>query len=126
MARSHVGVCGKVCLNCAIFIATTTGDNSKKDKLISEVTQIKGKKLKASQIKCWGCSSPDRSCLNDDCHFRQCAHDRGLEFCYRCSKFSCKKLHEFYDSNPAPRENLRQICKIGVEAFFVEINKRRD
>jgi hypothetical protein len=126
MARSHVGVCGKICLNCAIFIATTTGDISKKNKLISEVSQIKGKKVKPSAIKCWGCSAPDRNCFNDNCYFRQCAHDRGLEFCYRCPKFPCKKLQEFYETNPVPRENLRQICKIGVEAFFIQNNKHNE
>jgi hypothetical protein len=125
MARSHIGACGKVCLNCAIFIATTSGDTAKKSALLSEITQIEGKKLKPGKIKCWGCSAPDRNCLNNTCHFRGCAHDRGLEFCYRCRKFACNKLQEFYETNPAHRENLRQICKIGMEAFIVEINKNK-
>lgn len=123
MARSHIGVCGKVCLNCAVFIATTTGDSAKKSKLASELSLKQNKKIKPSAINCWGCSAPDRSCINNECFFRRCAHDRGLEYCYRCSKFDCKKLKEFYQENPALKENLRQICKNGLESFIVSLNR---
>jgi hypothetical protein len=126
MARSLIGACGKLCVNCAIFIATTTGDESKKARLASEYNKEHDKKIKQSSISCWGCNSPDRSCLRTDCHFRNCAHDRGIEFCYRCPKFACDKLKDYYESNPASRENLHKVCKIGLEAFFADINKQNE
>jgi hypothetical protein len=126
MARSHIGVCGKVCLNCAIFIATTTGDNSKKSKLASELSMQQSKKIKPSAINCWGCGAPDRNCINGECYFRRCAHNRGLEYCYRCSKFECEKLKVFYQENPILKENLRQICKNGLESFLISLTRQYD
>ncbi|NLI17080.1 MAG: DUF3795 domain-containing protein [candidate division Zixibacteria bacterium] len=121
MAKSHVGACGKICLNCAIFIATTTGDNLKKSEIASGLSIQQNKKIKPSSINCWGCGAPDRSCMNRDCYFRGCAHDRGLEYCYRCPKFECNKLKELYQENPSFKENLRLICKNGLDSFLMSL-----
>ena len=121
MARSLIGACGIVCSSCPIFIATASSDMPQKELLALELSATRGKKLQPPDIACWGCRSSDRNCFSAKCFFRKCVKNKGLEFCYRCGEFPCHKLKGFYKENPSAQENLRKICKIGVEAFAAQL-----
>jgi hypothetical protein len=123
MARLLIGACGMLCFNCAVFIATASADMKKRTQLAKELSVELGKKVKPSAVACWGCRSADRSCLHPDCRYRVCARDKGIEYCYRCAKFPCPELQAFYQNKPDAQENLRKICKMGIEAFIAEMSK---
>jgi len=123
MSRSLVGACGLFCAECPIFIATASGDLSKKKLLAAKLSEELGKKIRPNSVTCWGCRATDRSCFGAACKYRSCARQKGIEYCYRCNKYACPDLNPFYVKYPQAQENLKRICKIGIEAFISEQSK---
>jgi hypothetical protein len=121
MARSLIGACGMLCSTCAIFIATASLDRAKMAELAEELSKESRKKLGTSDINCWGCRCSDKHCFNANCRFRKCSKNKGLEFCYRCAQYPCDNIQAFYKKQPSAQENLKRICKIGVDAFNSEL-----
>ncbi len=123
MARQFISYCGIYCANCPIFIAGALSDKKKKAQLAKKLSEEMGKKITPEEISCLGCRSSTKSHWTQDCKIRKCASEKGIEFCYQCEEFPCSSLHEFYKKNQEPRENLKKISKVGVDAFLAEIMK---
>lgn len=121
MARSPVGSCGLYCGKCEIYIASMSSDDKRKAALAAKLSKIKGKKIAAEDVHCWGCWSNNRNCWGKRCEFRKCAADKGIDFCYQCPEFPCNDLNKFYDTQPQARDNLIQISKKGFDAFVSEM-----
>jgi len=121
MAKSPIGCCGLHCASCDIYIASTSSDDSRKADLAVKYSQIKGKKLSAEDMHCWGCWSNSRNCWGRRCEFRKCANDKGIDFCYQCREFPCQNLLLYYSDHVQARENLTQISKLGFEAYITEL-----
>jgi hypothetical protein len=116
-----VGCCGRYCVKCPIYIASTTSDNKKKEELAVKYSKQLDKKISPDDIHCWGCRAGNRNCWGKKCRFRKCAGDKGVDFCYQCKEFTCPDLLNFYVEYPEAQENLNRICKIGIDAFISEM-----
>lgn len=123
MARQLISYCGIYCAKCEIFIASTLSDQKKKAQLAKQLSEEKGGKITPKDISCLGCRASEKNSWTQDCQIRKCASEKGIEFCYQCEEFPCSNLQTFYKKNPGPRENLKKISKVGVDAFLSEISK---
>ena len=115
-----VGYCGLYCAKCLIYIASTTSDDKKKERLAKKYSRELGKKIGSEDIHCWGCRAGNRNCWGKKCQFRKCASDKGIDFCYQCSEFPCPDILSFHEKHLDAQENLNRICKIGIDAFISE------
>ncbi len=119
-----IGFCGQYCARCLVYIASTTSDSRKKERLAKKYSKELGKNLSADNIHCWGCRADNKNCWGKSCQFRKCAQEKGIEFCYQCREFPCPELEKYYENHPEPQQNLRRISKIGVDAFVSETASR--
>ena len=119
-----IGFCGQYCGICPVYIASTTSDIRKKEKLAKKYSKELGKKLSADNIHCWGCRADNKNCWGKGCQIRKCAQEKGIEFCYQCSEFPCPELEKYYEKYPEPQQNLRRISKIGIDAFIAETTSK--
>jgi len=126
MAKSPFGFCGLYCARCEIYIASTSSDLKQKAVLAEQLSEIQGKNIAPDDIHCWGCWANNRNCWGKRCHFRKCASDKGIDFCYQCQEFPCEKLVDFYEKHPEARDNLTHISKKGLEAFFAELMTKEE
>jgi len=130
LARSLVGYCGVYCLECQIYISSTTSDLRVKARLAQELSKSQDQTRKQvgnispDSIHCWGCRSNSKHCWKKRCLFKKCAADKGFDFCYQCSEFPCDELAQFYAQRPNGRDNLALISKIGTEAFISRMSGR--
>jgi len=126
VAKSTIGYCGLFCASCEIYIASTTSNERHKAKLAKRLAKELDKKITADDIHCWGCHANNRNCWGKKCFFRKCADDKGIDFCYQCHEYPCEQLAEFYEKHPDARENLTQVCKIGVDSYVSELINRNE
>jgi hypothetical protein len=120
MYRALQGRCGLFCGDCDIYMAYSTNDTRKLQRIAREKSKECGRTLEAEQVKCLGCKGPVASCWGDSCEIRKCAEGRGIEFCYQCRDYPCKELESLFESKPVARDNLKIISKIGPDAWVSE------
>lgn len=120
-----IGYCGCYCSKCPIYIASTTFDDKKKERLAKKYTRKLGKQISPEDIHCWGCRAGNRNCWGKGCEIRKCASEMGMEFCYQCHKYPCPDLEVFHDEYPDALQNLNKISKIGVKAFISEMSAKK-
>ncbi|MFX0185196.1 MAG: DUF3795 domain-containing protein [Candidatus Hodarchaeota archaeon] len=111
--------CGLNCAVCEIYLASH-GDNELHDGLVkffqenvdSNITSVSCEKCRVMTDKCW----------TPDCHFRTCAIEQGLTYCFECKDFVCEKLAEFGKQAPPNHaniiENLKKMKELGVEEWI--------
>ncbi len=79
---------------------------------------MKGLRWLASQNKpCKGCRFGGGWSWWPDCPIRDCVHEKGIDFCYQCTGFPCKKLQEepLLSRKKEAIEANYQIKNIGIE-----------
>ncbi len=118
MHRALQGRCGLFCGDCEIYIAYSTEDTNKQQKIAKATGKVKGRDILPDQVKCLGCKGSMASVWRTSCAIRACAEERGLEFCYQCQNFACDKLQKFFERHSEARDNLRKISKIGPDAWL--------
>ncbi|MBU1626668.1 DUF3795 domain-containing protein [bacterium] len=82
----------------------------------------------ADKIECYGCKSEHVAEFARSCRIRECAREKGLEFCIECDDFQCERFMDFLEANAAhPRihlDNLERIKEAGLDAWLSEQKKR--
>jgi hypothetical protein len=114
------GPCGLFCSSCKVYIATR--DQAAIRKSIAESLY-----LPKLSLECNGCRSNSRHHTCKECHIRDCAALKGLDFCGECSDYPCEKLSEFQTGRPHCAElfaNQDRILEAGFETWFQEMNVR--
>ncbi|MCD6162719.1 MAG: DUF3795 domain-containing protein [candidate division Zixibacteria bacterium] len=120
-----IGYCGLYCGQCPIYLASTTFNDNKKEKLAKKYARELDKEISPKDIHCWGCRAGNRNCWGKSCKIRKCASDMGVEFCYQCHKYPCPDIDDFCNKHPDALQNLNKISKIGVEAFISEMSLKK-
>jgi hypothetical protein len=115
MHRALQGRCGNFCGNCEIYIAYSTGNKKAQRRIAAEYF---GESITPDEVKCLGCRGNINNVWRGGCKIRFCAEDKGVEFCYQCNDYPCKELATYFADHPRARENLRQISKIGPDAWL--------
>ncbi len=88
---------------------------------------IKGLRWLASQdIPCKGCRFGGGWSWWPDCPVRDCAQEKGIDFCYQCADFPCKKLQEepLLNRKKETIEVNYQIKKIGIENHLERLKEK--
>jgi hypothetical protein len=118
MHRALQGRCGLFCGDCEVYIAYST-NNTESQRTIAKATgENKGKALAPEQVKCLGCKGSMNSHWRTRCKIRECAEDKGMEFCYQCRQYPCQEMQSFLKTHSNAGENLRTISKIGPDAWL--------
>jgi len=113
--------CGLYCGNCAIFRAYFDRDHEK----LKEI----GKKFRCSPeaVRCSGCRTEPQFCWSEDCEFKKCTGERGIDFCYECEEFPCEKVEKFSESAPHHRpiwENFERMKTVGWREWLREQDEK--
>ena len=79
--------------------------------------------------RCPGCAGEGFSEVHPPCGVLSCCQRKGLEYCFDCDEYPCKKYDgaELTDSFITHKNQLRDIDKakqIGMEAYEAELNTK--
>jgi len=88
---------------------------------------MKGLRWLASQEKpCKGCRFGGGWSWWPDCPVRDCCIPKGVDFCYQCEDFPCKKLKEepLLNRKKAIIEANKKIKTIGIEHWMALLEKK--
>ena len=83
------------------------------------------------QSRCPGCAGEGFSEAHPACGILSCAQRRGLEYCFLCVEFPCKKYDnaDLYDSFISHKNQFRDMEKakeVGMDAYEAELNEKVD
>jgi hypothetical protein len=81
----------------------------------------------AGEIYCKGCGSNLVNRWCSECQFRICVAKRGIEFCFECEDFPCKRLVDFGRTRPHRTlglKNLQQLKGMSVKEWLRVQEKR--
>ena len=107
--------CGLYCGACELMNAFRAG----KQKEMAEQWN-----MDPEDIKCYGCKSGDESCWCNDCEFKRCAIEKGVDFCGECTEYPCKMLKDFQADDAVHHSSVLRGCdrikEIGMEKWLTE------
>jgi hypothetical protein len=113
--EKHISYCGIWCQACPIYWATREKNKEKKLKMRNEIARICNEQYKArlspeDVSDCDGCKTNRRLFSGSSkCEIRECAKERKLQNCARCSDYACEKLSAFFTTDPQAKTNLDVI-----------------
>ena len=81
------------------------------------------------QSRCPGCAGEGFSEVHPPCGILSCCQRKGLEYCFECGEYPCKKYDgaDREDSFITHRNQLRDMDKakqIGMEAYAAELDRK--
>lgn len=119
MEFKYDSYCGLYCGACSVLAANKEGN-------VKEAA--KKWDMNPGDIVCYGCKTETISVYCKDCDIKDCAEDRGVDFCFQCGNYPCNRLIEFnHDECPhhsVVMKNLETISKNGIEYWLNEQEKR--
>jgi len=103
-----IAVCGLVCDTCDIRKAKND------PKLAKEIAdwfkKELNKEVKIEDIHCSWCKGDRENHWSPDCWILECCVDnKGLEFCYECEEFPCKKLKDWAKESEVYTKALNRL-----------------
>lgn len=115
----ELSFCGLNCAVCDMYRASH-GDSSLHEEVVKWFQENIDPKI--TYVSCEKCRGPSDKCWTDDCKFRECATEKGHEYCFQCDEFVCDKLDAFAKDG-APHhartvENLKEMKKRGLDAWI--------
>ena len=115
--KKYIAYCGLDCERCEARRATVNDDNSLRQKVAKEWSELNGVEITPEMINCVGCridgvKTPFCEAL---CPIRQCARERNVETCGSCGEMDgCEKLGMIVKNNPDARWNLKAYALIAL------------
>lgn len=89
----HMAYCGLDCSDCAVYVATKTGDDSLRQAFAAHESARWKIQIEPARLNCHGCKDlQPKSGFCATCEVRQCAMERKVEDCATCVEFPCPKL----------------------------------
>ncbi|MFX1476532.1 MAG: DUF3795 domain-containing protein [Promethearchaeota archaeon] len=123
MSGSHedewdISFCGLNCAKCDMYLASH-GDDQLHEELVSWFQENIDPNIKS--ISCERCRGETSECWSDDCEFRPCVIEKGLNYCFECPDFVCDKLEDFANEglqhHKRTVENLKKMKERGLEKW---------
>ena len=108
--KKTIAYCGLDCESCEARIATVNDDDSLRQKVAKEWSELNGVEITPEMIRCVGCridgvKTPYCESL---CPIRQCAAGRSVETCGSCGETEgCGKLGAITKHNPEALKRLK-------------------
>ena len=83
----------------------------------------------AGQSRCPGCAGVGFSEVHPPCGVLSCCERRGLEYCFSCEEYPCKKYEgvDLTDSFITHKNQFRDMDRareLGMEAYAAELNRK--
>ena len=93
-----VAYCGRICSDCAAFLATRKDDDIARQKTAALWVEKFGHHFRPEDINCDGCKSEGKRLVGycHVCAIRKCAIARGVENCVNCADQPCEELLKFH------------------------------
>jgi hypothetical protein len=114
-------VCGLFCPSCQAFIGTR--EDPERLKSMAQAFD-----MPVEDLKCEGCRTEVRSFYcRKICVMRECAAQKGVEFCGSCPDYPCPQLQQFQAAAPHRIElwsSLERIREVGPEKWYGEMLDR--
>lgn len=111
--------CGLYCGACEILRAN-------RENRVEEVAKAWG--MKPEDLICEGCKSEVNCSDCRACEIKECAREKGVEFCFECSDYPCNFLTDLQkDDHPHHAvilENLNKIKSNGLDNWLAEQKQR--
>ena len=103
-----IAVCGLICNGCDILEATN--DKKIAHEIADWFKKEKHIEVKIEDIHCDGCKGDRKKHWSADCWILQCCVDKkGLDFCFQCEDFPCKKLENWSKESKEYKEALERL-----------------
>lgn len=113
--KDYIAFCGLDCENCEARLATVNNDDSLRQKVAKEWSELNGVEITPEMIHCVGCridgvKTPFCESL---CPIRQCALEREVETCGACAEIrTCEKVWMILENNVEAQRNIdQQVCE---------------
>ena len=113
--NDYIAYCGLDCERCEARLATVNNDDSLRQKIAHEWSELNGAEITPEMINCSGCRIEGVKTPYCDslCPIRQCAMSRGIETCGSCSEMDgCEKLGMIVKNNQYALRNLKEYSFI--------------
>ncbi len=113
----YIAYCGLDCERCEARLATVNNDDSLRQKVAAEWSELNGTEITPEMINCSGCRIEGVKTVYCDslCPIRQCALSRGVETCGSCSGMDgCEKLGMITGNNRDALRNLKGYSFISL------------
>jgi hypothetical protein len=111
--------CGLYCGACGVIHAVENGTLEEFAKKWNSTVE---------KMECYGCKSDHIAEFARNCKIRECAREKGLEFCIQCDDYQSERFKDFLEKNAAhPRihtDNLDRIDEVGLDVWLLEQEKR--
>lgn len=108
--KDLIAYCGLDCEGCEARRATIKDDNTLREKVAKEWSELNGVEITPAMINCEGCKTEGKKTpyCESLCPIRQCARKRGVEHCGKCGEMSeCEKLGMILANNADALRNLK-------------------
>ena len=108
--KKYIAYCGLDCESCEARRATVNDDDSLRQKVAKEWSELNGVEITPEMINCVGCriDGVKTPFCDSLCPIRQCALERNVETCGACADMSkCEKLGMITENNADALENLK-------------------
>ena len=104
-----ISFCGMDCEHCDAFVATKTCDSRLKLVVAQRWSKIYGRKIKAEEVHCGGCTCVGTHGIYCDsmCRVKPCCREKGLAHCGLCNTFPCEKIQEIFVFDPRAEGRIR-------------------
>jgi GNAT superfamily N-acetyltransferase len=115
--NDYIAYCGLDCERCEARLATVNNDDSLRQKIAHEWSELNGAEITPEMINCSGCRIEGVKTPYCDslCPIRQCAMSRGIETCGSCSEMDgCEKLGMIVKNNQYALRNLKEYSFIAL------------
>ncbi len=107
--KKYIACCGLDCESCEARRATVNDDDSLRQKVAKEWSELNGVEITPEMINCVGCriDGVKTPFCDSLCPIRQCALERNVETCGGCADMNkCEKLGMITENNADALENL--------------------
>lgn len=121
MASSLGAYCGLYCGACSFKVAYETKDRRHLQSMPSVYDKYKNDALD----NCPGCRLENK---RGECRIRDCAVEKGIDYCIQCSDYPCEIINEFgHDKKPHHNEtfkNLEMLKELGEKEWLERMKEK--
>lgn len=126
--KDRTAICGIDCFNCQFF--HTNIDDFFATMPPEQKAGFDARGMTMEKLRCNGCRHGGCTIAMDGCETLDCAQQRGVDFCFECRDFPCRRLQPLAEGAERFPHNLKMynlvtIKNRGIEAWAAEVGENR-
>lgn len=113
------GICGLYCGGCTVYIGTKEDPHR-----LGYLANRTGQRIE--ELKCEGCRSNRLSGYCKTCHMKECAREKGVDFCGDCESYPCEEIKNFQKELPHRWdlfESMTYLKKNGLDKWYEQMKE---